>query len=173
MLLSLPVRTERSQAMSEQEPYRFWWGEISDASAVALPSMPLMEILAGWVPSSMPQPWSWDDEERAIFERVCLCCGEVGHHQRGLEAFLAEYGLSEGVCLGECGRVFDGHHRIIAARRLGIEVIPLESRDDSGARWLRDFGPVAWGDRTTGDIAPNLYRPLVGGRLGHEGATDE
>lgn len=143
------------------EPYRFWWGETSDAPAVALASMPLTEILTGWVPSSMPQPWSWDDEERAIFERVCLCCGEVGHYQRELEAFLAERGLSQGVCLGECGRVFDGHHRIVAARRLGIEVTPLESRADSGARWLKDNGPVAWEHRTTGDIAPNLYAGAV------------
>lgn len=141
------------------EPYRFWWGETSDAAAVVLPAMPLSEILAAWVPSSMPQPWSWDDEERAIFERICLCCGKVGHHQRKLEAFFAARGLSEGVCLGECGRVFDGHHRIIAARRLGIEVIPLESRTASEARWVRDYGLVAYEDRATGDIAPNLYRP--------------
>lgn len=140
------------------EPYRFWWGETSDAPAVSAPSMSLTEILARWVPSSMPQPWSWDDEESAIFERICLCCGEVGHHQRKLEAFIIEHGLTQGVCLGECGHVFDGHHRIVAARRLGIEVVPLESREASGERWVRDYGPVSWENRTTGDMPANLYR---------------
>jgi hypothetical protein len=120
--------------------------------------MPLSEILDRWVPSSMPQPWTWDDEERAVFERVCLCCGQVGHHQRQLEGFIAEHGLTEGVCLGECGRVFDGHHRIVAARRLAIDVIPLESREESASRWVRDYGPVAWEHRDWGDMPANLYR---------------
>lgn len=145
--------------------YRYWWGETTDASAVTAKSMPLTEILAGWLPSSMPQPWTWDDEERAIFERVCLCCGEVGHHQRQLEAFLAEHGLIEGVCLGGDGRVWDGHHRIVAARRLGIETVPLESLDDSGARWVRDYGSVAFEDRDWGDIAADQYQWSRAARL--------
>lgn len=144
--------------MPSQSTYRYWWGETSDARSVEAESMFLAEILAGWVPSSMPQPWTWDDEERAIFERVCLCCGEIAHHQHQLEAFLAEHGLVEGVCLGGDGRVWGGHHRIVAARRLGIDVIPLESLEDSGARWVRDYGPVSWENRTSGDISANLYR---------------
>lgn len=149
----------QSRSALGREPWRAWWGETSDAVAVAAGSMPLAEILGAWVPSSMPQPWSWDDEERAIFERVCLCCGQIGHYQRQLEAFLAEHGLTTAVCLGEDGRVRDGHHRIVAARRLGIETVPLESDEACEARWLRDHGPVAWEHRERGDMPANLYRP--------------
>lgn len=148
-----------------REPYRFWWGETSDAVAVDAESMPLAEILARWVPSSMPQPWSWDDEEQAIFARICLCCGEVGHYQRQLEAHLAANGLPQGgICLGEDGYVRDGHHRIVAARRLGIEVLPLESDEDCELRWVGDHGLVAWEHRTVGDMPANLYRPRAGAR---------
>jgi hypothetical protein len=145
--------------MTEGHAYRYWWGETSDAMSVAARSMPLAEILLKWLPGSMPQPWTWDDEERAIFERVCLCCGEVGHYQRQLEEFLAENGLTQGICLGGDGRVWDGHHRIVAARRLGIEVVPLESSEDAAERWMRDHGPVAWENRENGDMPPDLYCP--------------
>lgn len=105
--------------------------------------------------SPPPRPgmlWTWDDEERDILARVCLCCGEPGHYQRQLEAHVAEHGFTGlGVCLGTDGRVWDGHHRIVAARRLGIERIPLESAGDAEERWLRDHGEVGWPDRTFGD----------------------
>lgn len=162
LVISMPHELSREEPdgpgrIVGESTYKYWWGEVVEATCVAAESMALSEILAGWVPSSMPQPWTWDDEERAIFERVCLCCGEVGHHQRKLEDFLAEHGLTEGVCLGGDGRVWDGHHRIVAARRLGIEVLPLESLDDSGKRWLRDYGPVSWENRKTGDMSADLY----------------
>jgi hypothetical protein len=89
--------------------------------------MPLAELTARWAPGSYPQPWTWDDEERHILAQVCLCCGQPGHYQLALEAHLAEHGLTQGVCLGTDGRIWDGHHRIVAARRLGIERIPLEA----------------------------------------------
>lgn len=143
---------------SSSTSYRYWWGDTTDASAVVADSMPLAEILANWLPGSMPQPHTWADEARAIFARLCLCCGEAGHYQRQLEAFLAEHELTQGVCLGGDGHVWDGHHRIVAAWRLGIEVVPLESLDDSGKRWLRDNGPVAWEHRTKGDMPADLYR---------------
>lgn len=116
-------------------------------------TMLLADVLANYRPGSFDPPWSWDDEERTIRERICLCCGRPGHYQEQLEAFLAEHGLDQGVCLGTDGRVWDGHHRIIAARRLGIEVIPLESAEDAGDRWVRDHGPVDWHARTKGDCA--------------------
>lgn len=93
--------------------------------------MALSDLLRTYVPGSYDQPWSWDDEERDILERICLCCNEPGHYQLQLEAHLREHGLNQGVCLGDDGRVWDGHHRIVAARRLGIDVIPLEVMADA------------------------------------------
>lgn len=85
----------------------------------------LDELLALWMPGSHDQPWSWDDEERDILARVCLCCGEPGHYQRQLEDHFRRVGrIDQGICLGTDGRVWDGHHRIIAARRLGYDRLP-------------------------------------------------
>jgi len=110
-------------------------------------SMAAADLLANYTPASGQ---TWDEEERHILSRECLCCGRVGHHQQKLEAFLAENGLDQGVYLGE-GKVKDGHHRVIAAHRLGIERIPLESRSDAKARYVRDHGHVSWDDRVCGD----------------------
>lgn len=100
--------------------------------------IPTSDLLALYAPGSYPPPWSWDDEERDILARVCLCCDQPGHYQLALEVHLREHGLTQGVCLGDDGRVWDGHHRIVAARRLGIELIPLESPIDAEERFLRD-----------------------------------
>lgn len=107
----------------------------------------LDRLLAEYVPGSEDQPWTWDDEERLILSSPCLCqgvendepvCQILGHHQLELEAHLREHGLTQGVCLGDDGRVWDGHHRIVAARRLGIQLIPLESPLEAEERFRRD-----------------------------------
>lgn len=101
-------------------------------------TMPLSEVLGRWVPGSHDQPWTWDDEEREILSHPCKCatvdpavefidCGQAGHYQLKMEAHIAEHGLTQGVCLGPDGRVWDGHHRIVAARRLGLTEIPVEA----------------------------------------------
>lgn len=36
------------------------------------------------------------------------------------------------------GRVWDGHHRIVAARRLGIALVPVESPAAAEDRFHRD-----------------------------------
>ena len=94
---------------------------------------------------------TWDDVEAALFASICLCCGQPGHYQETLEAHLAENGLTQGVYLDD-GRVQDGHHRIVAARRLGIDMVPLESREQAGERWVRDHGYVDWRHRKVGDV---------------------
>lgn len=111
----------------------------------------LADLLAQYVPGSGK---TWDEEEAEILARRCICCDQPGHYQQQLEAHIAEHGLDQGVCLGDDGRVWDGHHRITAARRLGIEFIPLESAEDAGQRWLRDHGPVDWHGRKKGDRSP-------------------
>jgi len=114
-------------------------------------TMPLAELLADYRP--YPDR-TWDEDEAETLARECMCCGQPGHYQEQLEAHIREHGLTEGICLGKNGVVWDGHHRILAARRLGIETIPLESEEDSHQRWLRDHGPVNWHARKTGDRSP-------------------
>ena len=111
----------------------------------------LAELLARFVPAH-PQPWGWADEEEDILARVCICCGQVGHYIYQLEAHLRSNGLTEGVCIDfdQC-LVRDGHHRIVAARRVGIARIPLESPEEATERWIRDEGFVDWHDRKHGD----------------------
>lgn len=82
--------------------------------------------------------WTWDDEERDLLSHGCLCatvdpqvdfinCGQPGHYQLMLEDYLRGLGrVEQGVLLGNDQRVWDGHHRIVAARRLGFPDVPLE-----------------------------------------------
>jgi hypothetical protein len=85
----------------------------------------LAAVLAAFTPGDQ---WSWDQEEADILSHPCVCvCGMPGCYQRRLEAFLAGVGrVEQGVYLGPDGRVWDGHHRIVAARRLGFADVPLE-----------------------------------------------
>ena len=113
----------------------------------------LKELLTKHAPGHRKAEWTWDDEECDIAIRVCLCCGQRGHYQEQLEAHIAEHGLDGmGVCVGEDGRLWDGHHRVVAAKHLGIAVVPLESREEADARWVRDHGERAWENRLFGDI---------------------
>ncbi len=112
--------------------------------------MRLVDLLENYRPGGYDEPWSWDDMERNIRTRQCLCCGLPGHYQETIEALIRECGLTEGVYLGD-GVVKDGHHRIIAARTLEIDLIPLESGEANSARWMRDHGPVDWQHRKFGD----------------------
>lgn len=91
-----------------------------------LTHLPLTIILNRWLPGRRQ---TWDDEEHDIRSRECACCGQDGHYQQRLEAHIAAHGIPGGVCLGDNGRVWDGHHRIIAARRLRIAEVPVEVDD--------------------------------------------
>ncbi len=114
--------------------------------------MLLEELLADYLPGHRNGEWTWEDEEHDISIRVCLCCGRRGHYQEQLEAYVEKHGLEGmGICLGEGGYVWDGHHRIIAAKHLGISVVPLESRYGADARWVRDHGARSWEERLFGD----------------------
>lgn len=121
--------------------------------------MPLTDLLTQYQPGS---GLSWDEEEAALRSRICLCCSQPGHYQEQVEAFIAEEGLDQGVCLGDDGRLRDGHHRVMAARRLGIERIPLETVDDAGRRWVRDHGLVNWHGRINGDLDVTEASWIVG-----------
>jgi hypothetical protein len=96
--------------------------------------MPLEEIMRDWVPGSIPQPWSWEDEAQDLDQRVCCCrsmthlkrLGGKGHYQRKIEKKLKSGWFGDPVMLGNDGRVWDGHHRIIASWRQGRKMVPAE-----------------------------------------------
>jgi hypothetical protein len=113
----------------------------------------LEELLTNYLPGYRDIEWTWEDEEQDISIRICLCCGHRGHYQRQLESHIEKHGLGGmGICLGEDGLVWDGHHRIIAAKHLGISIIPLESRANADERWIRDHGSRSWEERLFGDV---------------------
>lgn len=98
-------------------------------------NMLLTELLDTFVPGSFNQPWTWDDEENDILVRECCCCsmlchdpqiGLPGHYQYQLERHIYEYGIPGAILLGNDGRVWDGHHRVVAARRLGFRKVPVQ-----------------------------------------------
>lgn len=95
---------------------------------------------------------TWEAVEGDLFACICLCCGLPGHYQQMLEEHVAANGLIDGVYVGDDGRLRDGHHRVTAARRLGIDTIPLETAAQAQERWVRDHGHVDWRHRTTGDV---------------------
>lgn len=112
-------------------------------AAPGIVTVPLAQIIERFAPGSRRAdpdggPWTWDHEEEDILARTCCCrsheCespspGPQGHYQKMLEAHISERAIPGGVDLGYDGRVWDGNHRIVAARRLGIEEVPVE--DDS------------------------------------------
>lgn len=112
----------------------------------------LSDLLATVPPGHRTEPWTWADEERDIRSRLCLCCGQPGHHQEMIEARIAADGITEGVTIGDDGRLHDGHHRVVAAKALGIEFVPVSTRAEADGRWLRDHGSYIWELRRFGDV---------------------
>ena len=66
------------------------------------------EIMGRWRPGSYDPPWTWDDEAADLDSR-----GELAD----LTESVREHGVREPVLLAGDGRVWDGHHRVIAAYR--------------------------------------------------------
>ena len=56
------------------------------------------------------------------------------HKLPGLALSIAEIGISTPILLGDDGRVWDGHHRILVATDMGMESVPVvhaqEVRDE-------------------------------------------
>ena len=97
------------------------------------------DIMYNYLPASTPQPWTWEDEEQDILNRTCCCrshqchspsLGTKGHYQLALEDYIKDHGIMGTIRLGNDGRVWDGHHRLIAAKRLGIETVEVEQYED-------------------------------------------
>lgn len=92
--------------------------------------MALTAILRDYRPGSHDLPWDWFDEAVDLLEMPCYCatvdpsveliqCDTPGHYQRLLEQYIHETGEIPGgpICLGSDHRIWDGHHRIVAAMR--------------------------------------------------------
>jgi hypothetical protein len=102
----------------------------SEGVSDALVVLPVATVLGRWLPGSSPQPWSWADEENDIYARVCMCCEQPGHYMEQLEKRVRQEGIDFASAfappeLAASGVVWDGHHRLILARRLGIENITV------------------------------------------------
>lgn len=97
-------------------------------------------------------PWTWENEASNIKTRQCLCCGLPGHYQKMLESYMADHGTDGlAIVVDDDGYLGDGHHRVVAALNLGITHLPVETKEDAQARWVRDHGYVDWHSRKAGD----------------------
>lgn len=104
---------------------------------MAATTMQLRDLLDRYVPGSHDQPWTWDDERTDLLTHPCpgmthdgQPCSDPdpGCYQRQLEAHLTSVGhVTHPVLLGPDGRVWDGHHHLVAARHLGFAHVPIET----------------------------------------------
>ena len=78
------------------------------------------EIMEFWRPGSHDEPWTWADEAADL-------AGELDDMINDIQV----NGILHPVVLGVDGRVWDGHHRILAARALGVRVPVIDSDSDA------------------------------------------
>lgn len=114
---------------------------------MSAPSITLSELMASQ-PSGAN---SWHHQAVEMAARLCLCCGQPGHHQQMIDRAAQQSGQVPPIYM-ENGQVKDGNHRALAAMRCLLPEIPLESAEASGERWLRDHGYNGWLGRRRGDI---------------------
>lgn len=102
----------------------------------------VFDILKGWRPGSydtnaMGQQWGWTNEAYDIAVRECACCGNSGHYMDQMLASMRSEGEfwdhgENPITLGDDGRVWDGHHRILAAARLMWPDLPVHMGETRG-----------------------------------------
>ncbi len=93
--------------------------------------MKIDHLLENWRPGS--EDWQWVDELMDVGRRVCAHCGLAGHYQDALRDHMAQAGAwwiasddpLDWPILGNDGRVWEGHHRIIAAMWLQWSALPV------------------------------------------------
>lgn len=85
------------------------------------------EIMEKYRPGSFDPPWNWEDERESLWRGECAHCGAIGNRQQLIiQKMQTEGWFGDPVLLGNDGRVWDGHHRLLAAVALGLEDIPVE-----------------------------------------------
>lgn len=77
------------------------------------PVLSAEEIMEHWAPGSYGPEWTWGDEEAELNAR-----GELDV----LADQVCVNGFTEPVLLGDDGRVWDGHHRILVGHMMAIPV---------------------------------------------------
>lgn len=100
--------------------------------------VPTAVLIASCSPGNRPPPWSWEDEAREVDFATCCCgncpcggSGAPGWYQRQVEMEMAASGswIGAPAMLGSDGIVRDGHHRVIAAWRLGLPHVEAVSAE--------------------------------------------
>lgn len=97
-------------------------------------TMTLAELISRWRPGSHDTAdgpeganlaWTWADEAHDLFTRTPeYQAGIVNRvHRDGID-YGNRYGAT--ILLGNDGRVWDGHHRIVAGLALGVDVAVVE-----------------------------------------------
>ncbi len=77
----------------------------------------MSQIVTEWRPGSHDEPWSWMDEAHDLWQREPIVMDD-------LLSDVMRRGIVEPVDLGDDGRVWDGHHRIVIASALMFSRIP-------------------------------------------------
>lgn len=85
--------------------------------------MDLETVLTEWRPGSHPDQkwWNWADEAAELFLDP-----QMRRATLGLLDKIAHQGILDPITLGNDGRVWDGHHRLLIARLLGIKIVPVD-----------------------------------------------
>lgn len=80
--------------------------------------MRLSDLLANYRPGSYDQPWSWHDETQELIGREPTYLASIAS-SIVREGFHAPIQLHHGE-----RRVWDGHHRVVAAIVIGLDEVP-------------------------------------------------
>lgn len=77
-----------------------------------MPEIDLGSFLNTYPPGSHGDDWTWDDEHADLWTRDSAHMLAMAHH-------LHKGGTLPPVTVGDDGRVWDGHHRVVAHMHLG------------------------------------------------------
>lgn len=85
--------------------------------------IPVTELMEGWRPGSQGDDWTWSYE-------YVYCWMSDGPRTTSIIERVKNEGIGfddieNPITLGDDGRVWDGHHRILIARYLGIETVKV------------------------------------------------
>lgn len=106
---------------------------------MSIPRWPLSRILTEVAVGS--GDWSWEEEWASLDRRHA----ETGYLEK-LEKRIKEEGITMPVLIGSDGRLWDGHHRLRIAVRLGIQEIPVEIVEPSPEPAPARMGPAEMHD---------------------------
>lgn len=71
-------------------------------------------LLGVYKPGSCGSGWLWEDEYGHLISGIGNLVDDI-----------RENGIREPILLGDDGRVWDGHHRVVAAMEIGLYSVPV------------------------------------------------